>query len=191
MPLLPLEPTVFPDDLLTRPVAQTELSGRWWVLHTHPRAEKALARRCHRKGVSFFLPLHEYRRHSRGRLLQSFVPLFPSYLFLFGDEDARVTALQSNQVVRCLPVLDQQKLHNELARVAQLIASGEPLTPEERLQPGSLVEIVSGPLVGLQGKVLRRGKQWQFIVEVELLQRGVSVAIDGSMIRPLEGAATR
>jgi transcription antitermination factor NusG len=62
--------------------------------------------------------------------------------------------------------------------------SGEPLTPEDRLQAGDWVVITSGPLEGLQGKVIRRGKHLRFFVEVEFLQRGASVEIDASMIRP-------
>jgi transcription antitermination factor NusG len=64
--------------------------------------------------------------------------------------------------------------------------SGEPLTPEERVQPGDWVEITGGPLEGLQGKVIRRGKHLRLFVEVQFLQRGASVEIDGSMIRPAE-----
>jgi hypothetical protein len=48
------------------------------------------------------------------------------------------------------------------------------------------VEITSGALAGLEGKVLRQGKGWKFFVEVKLLQCGVSVEIDASMIRPAE-----
>ena len=58
------------------------------------------------------------------------------------------------------------------------------LTPEERLKPGALVEITSGPLAGLEGKVIRRGKQLKFIVEVQFLQSGVSVEIESWMIEP-------
>jgi hypothetical protein len=49
----------------------------------------------------------------------------------------------------------------------------------------SLVEFVCGSLAGLQGKVIRRGEQLRLVVEVELLQRGVSVEIDSHMVQPL------
>ena len=78
-------------------------------------------------------------------------------------------------------------MRRDLERVYSLMATGAPLAPEERLAPGSLVEITSGPLVGLTGKVLRRGKQLKLIVEVQFLQRGVSVEIESWMIQPLSG----
>jgi transcriptional antiterminator RfaH len=91
--------------------------------------------------------------------------------------------LETNLVARVLPVEDQQQLHGDLVRVHCLVASGAPLSPEERLQPGAMVEITDGPLVGLEGKVLRRGKRLKFIVEVQLLQRGVSVEVESWMIQ--------
>jgi hypothetical protein len=45
MPILPMEPSVFPEDLLTAPGIGEETSGWWRVFHTLPRAEKCLAPR--------------------------------------------------------------------------------------------------------------------------------------------------
>ena len=58
MPLLPLEPFLFPDDLLSGELGQgpVEGPGCWWVLHTRPRAEKSLARSLLRRNHPFFLP---------------------------------------------------------------------------------------------------------------------------------------
>jgi len=185
MPLLPPEAFVWPEQLLSRPYPEGE-AVRWWALHSRPRAEKALARLFLARGLSFFLPLAKKRWRNRGRLFTSTSPLFPGYIFLMGDENARVSALTTNQVAQCIRVEDQKRLHLDLAQIHRLMISGEPLTPEERLQPGDWVEISGGPLEGLQGKVIRRGKHLRFFVEVQFLQRGASVEIDGSMIRPAE-----
>jgi transcription antitermination factor NusG len=184
MPLLPLEPFVFPDDLLEQSATSTEPSVPWWVLHTRPRAEKSLARKLLRSTTPFFLPLCKRQWRHRGRLLRSYVPLFPGYVFLRADSHSVFRTLETNLVARVLPVPDQAQLHSDLSRVYCLIATDAPLTPEERLKPGALVEITSGPLVGLEGKVLRRGKQLKFIVEVQFLQSGVSVEIESWMIEP-------
>jgi transcriptional antiterminator RfaH len=114
--------------------------------------------------------------------------LFPSYVFLQGDNQEVLKTLETNLVARVLQVEDQQQLHTDLVRVHRLVATGAPLSPEERLQPGSLVEITQGPLAGLEGKILRRGKRLKFIVEVQLLQRGVSVEIESWMIQAQSGA---
>lgn len=182
MPLLPLEPFIQPDDLLSGPA----LPGRWWVLHTRPRAEKGLVRRLHASGARFFLPLFQRQWRSQGRRLCSHLPLFPGYVFLCGEAQDRLKALETNLVVNCLHVEDQAELHADLARVYQMIAAGAPLTPEERLEPGTPVEITAGPLAGLEGKVLRRGAQLNIVVEVKFLQQGVSAEIESWMVRALE-----
>lgn len=188
MPLLPLEPFVFPEDLLSNPIIDQGPSARWWVLHTRPRAEKSLTRRLLRHSVPFFLPVCKRQWRHRGRIFCSYVPLFPSYVFLQGDNQEVLKTLETNLVARVLQVEDQQQLHTDLVRVHRLVATGAPLSPEERLQPGSLVEITQGPLAGLEGKILRRGKRLKFIVEVQLLQRGVSVEIESWMIQAQSGA---
>jgi transcriptional antiterminator RfaH len=188
MPLLPMEPYIAPDDLLDTPITQEGDSACWWVLHTRPRAEKSLARRFLACNLSFFLPLYQHEWRSRGRLFRSHMPLFPGYLFLRGDAETRRRALETNQVVNTLPVADPARLQAELAHVYRMMQAGMLLTPEEQLQPGSAVEIVAGPLAGLEGKILRRGKELRFFVEVRLLQRGVSVEIEGWMIRLLDSS---
>ena len=87
-------------------------------------------------------------------------------------------------IANVIPVTDQRQLHSDLVRVSRLIEGGSNLTPEERLQPGSPVVITSGPLEGLEGKILSRDKNLRFFVEVRLLQQGVSVEIDHWMIEP-------
>jgi transcriptional antiterminator RfaH len=188
MPLLPLEPSVFPEDLLTKPGARNELTSLWWVLHTKPRTEKSLARHLLSHAVPFFLPLYQRQWRNRGRAFRSYAPLFPGYVFLYGDNDARLEALKTKLVANCLPVPDQGELQDDLARVFHLIASGSTLWPEERLVPGSPVEITCGSLTGLHGKVVKRGKHLKFFVEVHLLQRAVSVEVEDWMIRPLAGS---
>jgi transcription antitermination factor NusG len=185
MPVLPLEPFVFPEHLLEDAGQVLAVPGNWWVLHTKPRAEKAVARKLHRKDIAFFLPLFERRRRSTNRSASVHMPLFPGYLFLRGDGDARLAALETDLIANCLPVLDAAALQADLARVYRLMQSEAPLHPENYVLPGTLVEIVDGPLAGLKGKVIRRGRQLRFFVEVRMLRCGVSVELDRWMFQPV------
>ncbi len=184
MPVLPLEPFVNPSTLFVDPFDATNGARKWWVMHTRPRAEKVLARNlCHR-GIAFFLPLYQRQRRLRGRVVTSHLPLFAGYVFVHGDDQQRLQALKTNTVAKSIAVIDQEQLHADLRRVHQLMITGAPLSPEDRLRPGSLIEISAGPLAGLEGKVIRRGKRLKLIIEVHLLQRGASVEIDQWMIEP-------
>jgi transcriptional antiterminator RfaH len=188
MPLLAEEPALFPINLFQDAALRGEAGLRWEALYVKARAEKAVARKLLGHGLSFFLPLHKHEWQSGGRRRCSHLPLFPGYVFLLANDDARIPVLETNLVLRFLPVVDQEQLHGDLARVHHLIETGAPLEPVERLTPGTLVEIVRGPLAGSRGKVIRQGKQLRFVIEVQFLQRGVSLEIDGRMIRPIDQA---
>jgi transcriptional antiterminator RfaH len=170
-----------PGDLLDRGNLASA-SESWWVLHTRPRVEKALADRCVRQGLSFYLPLHERQWRAQSRLRRSFVPLFPGYVFLYGGAEARLAALQTNLVANVLAVPDQRELLADLRGIRQLLASGAPLAAEPRLVPGAAVEITNGPLAGLHGRILRSGARLRFIVAVQFIQRAVSCEIEGWML---------
>jgi len=184
MPLLDLEPCIYPDNLLEASPEAVETAS-WWVLHTRPRAEKTLARRLSERGTGFYLPLYQREWRNRGRLFQSYLPLFPGYVFLHGDRDVRLAALETNLVANVIPVEDQEQLRGDLFRVHHLLTTGAPVTPEERLEPGDAVEITKGPLAGLEGKVLKRGKHLRFVIEVQFLRRAVSAEVESWMIQPL------
>ena len=183
MPLLDLEPFVSSEELFNNPPPLSEEGVFWWVLHTRPRAEKALARKLFEIGHDFFLPLHKNCWCASGRWRTSFLPLFPGYLFVQGDGGVRDFVLATNQVAHVLPVVDQVGLHADLAAVYRAMQSGMLLVPEERLCTGANVEIIAGALKGLTGTVLRRGKETRFVIEVRLLRRGVSVTVEGWMLR--------
>jgi transcriptional antiterminator RfaH len=186
MPLLPLEADRFPQQLFEAP-EQAAAGGRvWWVVHTRPRQEKSLVRQLHSAAIPFYLPLISRRLRIRGRMMTSYLPLFSGYVFLLATGEERITALATSRVVRTLPVADQAELWDDLRQVSRLIATGAPITPEDRLAPGDLVEIRSGPLAGLRGKLLSAASGRRFVVQVNFIQRGASVLVEDFMLAKAE-----
>jgi transcriptional antiterminator RfaH len=191
MPILPAEPAQYPERLLDQP-APPETGGRhWWALHTRPRQEKSLARTLSQQEVPFYLPLVPRRLRIRGKPVTSHVPLFPGYVFLLGSAEERITALATRRVVRSLAVTDQQGLWQDLRQVNALLASGKPVTREDRLVAGTPVEICGGPLDGLRGFVVKAASGCRFIVRVDFIQRGASVLIDEAHLVPLDSPRPR
>lgn len=177
MPILPCEPETYPDDLFAGPPLL--VGGRSWrVAHTKPRQEKGLARYLLAQRVPFYLPTITRARRHAGRRVLSQVPLFTGYVFLFADRTERLTALASHRIVRALDVPDQRRLWADLRQVRQLLAAGLPVDPEDRLAPGSVVEVREGPLTGLRGRILRGASGGRFVVQVDFIQRGASVWLD-------------
>ena len=183
MPLLEAEPRAFPDTLFADPSAL--VGGQWWVLYTRSRMEKSLARHLRAKEIPFYLPLYEQTWMSRGRKRTSYLPLFPGYVFLHGDADARVAALETNLLCSTIPVVDQQRLFDDLSRVERVLGGLVPVTPEDSLPPGTPVEVAAGPFQGLRGTIVQREGQARLVVEVEFLRRGVSIEVDEWALRAL------
>lgn len=181
MPILEQEACLFPEDLLSEsPEAsvQSATDRRWWAVYTKSRQEKAFARQLIGLEVAFYLPLIPKDNIIRGRRVRSHVPLFAGYVFLFGNDGDRITALTTNRVSRVLPVHDEPRLRQDLAHVKALIERDAPLALERCLVPGDLVRIRTGLLRGLEGVVIRRHGKQRLLVAVNYLQQGVSVEID-------------
>jgi transcriptional antiterminator RfaH len=182
MPILAAETDQFPESLFAEPAADRSADRMWWVLHTRPRQEKCLARQLLETRVPFFLPLIPRRSRVRGRMMTSYNPLFTSYVFLFANHNERISALSTHRVVLSLKVADQEQLWHDLGQIRRLIDSGAPITPEDQLQSGMAVEIRSGPLAGLKGKIIRTASGRRFVVQVDFIQRGASVELDDFML---------
>ncbi len=128
MPLLDREPDRFPPDLFGTTAPDGD-GGLWWVLHTRPRQEKAVARYLHAARVPFYLPLIERRLRVLGRPVSSHVPLFGGYVFLRATPEQRLAALPPRRLVGTLRVPDQRGLWEDLRQVHRLIESRAPILP--------------------------------------------------------------
>jgi len=181
MPILPAEPDLYPVSLWQDfSSAGESTSGRkWWCLHTKPRQEKAVARDLRTSKIPYYLPqvLHEDRT-PQGRKTRSVIPLFTSYLFLLGDERERVLAMKGNRLVRVIDVLNQEALNHDLRQIYQMLASGLAVVPELTMPVGARVKILNGPLAGIEGRVIRRGKRDQFVAVVHFLGSGATVDLE-------------
>jgi len=103
------------------------------------------------------------------------VPLFAGYLFLYGDLEARLAVLRSHRLVSVLEVVDQEALARDLQQIHKMLNSGLAVSPEPTVPVGATVRILTGPLTGITGKVIRRGKHSQFVAVVNFLRRGATV----------------
>ena len=160
--------------------------GRWWVAQVKARQEKAMAWDLTRSSVTYFLPMYEVVRKSRGRTWKAILPLFPGYLFFCGDENDRLKALKTSRVAKVIEVPDQDKLIDELSRIYRLIESGMSIDPYPALKNGTRCRVRSGPLRGVAGAVTQRKGKSRFVVEVSILGQGAAVEIDGSLLEPFD-----
>ena len=163
-----------------------EFSGTWWVGHTKSRNEKALANDLAAQNISYFLPMAWKTSHKRGRKIRSLLPLFGGYIFFCGSEEDRLKSLRTNRLANLIEVSDQDKLVRELGQIKQAIDAGVDVSPHQYLKEGQKCRVLSGPLQGLQGKVIKMKGITRLVLQVDMLGQAASVEIDTDLIETVE-----
>lgn len=181
------------DSLLADPLAALpdDLPGQWWVAHTRPRNEKALAFDLRARGVFHYLPLCVRVSHSKatGRVSRSIVPVFPGYVFINGVDADRQTALTTNRIANTLAVPDEARLLGELRHVQQLLSAQADFDWEPKIEVGQWVRVVAGPLVGVEGVVCRRMSKMRLALNVRMLSQAVVVEVARDMLEKIDAPA--
>lgn len=160
----------------------------WYAVQVRPRYEKLVAGVLENKGFESFLPLYlaERRRSDRMVVLQQ--PVFPGYLFCRLDLRSRILPLFTTPgVVRLVgcgrdPV---EVSEPEVSAVRRIVESGLAACPWPMPKIGEMVMLESGPLAGLEGRLVSMKKRHRLVVSVALLQRAVAVEVDEDAVRPL------
>lgn len=154
----------------------------WRVLHTRSRQEKALAEDLDRLGIPGYLPLIHRTRLYGKRKTRVQLPLFPGYVFVRATLDQVYAADRTKRVAGIISVANQAQLNDELHSIHKALINGMHVDPYPLLKEGVWVEIRSGPLRGMRGRVESRDKMDRLILQIEMLGRAVSMEVDASLL---------
>ena len=133
-----------------------------------------------------FCPFVPVRWSDRQKAIERL--LFPGYIFVRADLAVRgelIELLNVPGVIHALiSNLDPRAVSDgEIANVKRVMEAG--LAIEHcRHATGETVEIASGPLQGVTGKIMREGRGTRVVVSVEGLSGAVSVEVDDRMLHP-------
>jgi len=186
MPILGREDDIYPSNLLDGDSVLTDTERQWWCVYTMSRREKDLMRKLAALNVAFYGPVIPKRyRSPNGRLRTSFVPLFPNYVFMWGDDNDRYQAMTTNCISRCNPIEDREQLVHDLRQIFQVVHAGIALTPEARLEPGNQVRVKTGPFARYEGTVIRREGKTRLLLSIQFLEQGVSMEMDEGLLEPI------
>jgi transcription antitermination factor NusG len=176
MPILKFQTDIHPESLLD--IVNPTADRHWWLIYTLSRREKELMRRLVSAQCACYAPTYRKgRRSPSGRIRIVQAPLFPSYVFLFGDHEARRVALATNCVSRIDPIAPSSPLTEDLKRLKAILGGDREVVPESRLEPGEPVSIRSGPFRGLTGTLVKRDKVNRLVIAVNFIQRGASIEV--------------
>lgn len=159
--------------------------ARWFVLHTLPRQEKALAETLVAMSVRHYLPMLTKVSYYAHRKRVASLPMFPSYVFLWGAREESYRAITTKRVARVIEVGEQARLDHELRQVRRVLETDAGIDAYQYLTEGRPVRVVSGPLKGVEGVVESLARADRLILRVSALGQAVSVQVHPSLIEAL------
>jgi transcription antitermination factor NusG len=168
------------DDVMYQPL--------WYAGYTCARHEKKIAEQLSQRSIEHFLPLYEtIHRWKNGRHRVQ-LPLFPGYIFVRIPLAEKLRVLQVPGFVNFVGFgnLPFPLEEMEIARMREALNSGLLAKPHPYLKVGSRVEIVSGPLEGMRGILLREHGQCRVVLSIDLIMRSIVVEVDASEVVPLK-----
>jgi transcription antitermination factor NusG len=153
----------------------------WHVVYTRSRAEKKVYAELNEQNIDCFLPLQKKLRQWKDRKKWVEMPLISGYCFVYVDRFDYLKVLQSDHVV-CYVTFEgkpAQIPQSQIDSLKKMLSQSdfEVEVSYESFKPGKKVEIIAGPLMGLQGELLsRRGKN-RFVIRIEQINTVFSVEV--------------
>lgn len=170
---------------LDLPVSYHELC--WYAAYTCANHEKRIAAQLGQRDIEHFLPMYEAVHRWKDRRMRLQLPLFPSYIFVHLLLRDRLRVLQVPGVVRLVGFGEHPTVlpREEIEMLRNGFRGELNAQPHPYLTKGRRVRIISGPLTGLEGILLRKKSNFRLIVSIDLIMRSIVVDVDAADIRPL------
>jgi transcription antitermination factor NusG len=152
----------------------------WYAVYIKSRAEKKAQSDLQFIEIETFLPLQRKLRQWSDRKKWVEMPLIPGYLFVKISSKEHDQVLQSNNIVSYVRFEGKAAVipENQIEYLKLMLRKdhSEIEITQENLAPGQLIEVISGPMIGLQGKLIKiNGKNK---LAVELGQIGYSALVE-------------
>ena len=161
-------------------MSETAPKSQWYALRTRSRHEKLVRDQLEKQGIEPLLPTVRRLSQWKDRKKEIEVPLFSGYCFVRFSQRDRLPVQKVSGVVEVVgsgnrpePIPDE-----EIEALKTLMTSVLPYDSHPYLHEGMQVEVVRGPLQGVQGILLRKEKRHRLVIGVRLIQQAVAVEID-------------
>ena len=161
----------------------------WYALRTRSRHEKMVRDRLEKQGIQPLLPTLIRLSQWKDRKKKVEVPLFSGYCFARFSWEDRLSALTVpgvvNVVCRGRGTRAEPIPQEEIDALTALVDSGLRYDAHPYLQEGMAVQVIRGPLEGVQGVLLRKDKRYRLILSVHLIKQAAAVEIDAADVVPI------
>lgn len=147
------------------------------MLHVKPRTEKKVDSLLAGYHYLHYLPTWVKVTKVQRRRVRTELPLFPGYVFTRLDPAARRRMLQSNLLVRTIPVPNPRETVHQLRQISRAARNVPELRIVNPFKTGDYVRVKAGPFRGLEGFIKRDGPSATIVVNLEILGQAIETAI--------------
>lgn len=161
--------------------------GEWLIARTNASHLNHATEFIEDTGVAVYLPRVLVRRHNGCGYVSELRPLFPGgYLFCAVPFPSLLPDTKRDwQVFEIIRVPNQIKLRTELAAVQAGIAHDPYARLHSTLRVGQPVEVITGPLRGKVGRIVRIGDRDELLLDVTIMGTCVAVELGAAQVEPV------
>lgn len=168
-------------------------TAQWFAVSTRSRQEKVAAAMIESLGVASYLPFKTESRQWSDRKQKVTLPLFSGYLFVRMNllDGSKLRVLKVPGVAGLvgnssgpLPIPDHQ-----IEAVRAVVAQGMECTVLSLLEEGDLVRVARGPLVGVEGRLVRINSESRLVISIEMIHRSLAVSVSRNDVELVRSCA--
>lgn len=159
---------------------------RWFAVYTKYKCEKLVNKQLQRKGIEVYLPLQKVVRRYTSRIKRLELPLISCYIFVKVSQQDYIQVLETNNVLEFVKI--GRNLisipEREIEILRRVVGEGNVLEIEPtRYQVGDRVEIISGGLTGMSGKLVTVHNKKRFVVELETIGYSLHMEVEPAILQ--------
>lgn len=161
-------------------------SRKWHVIVARAIHYKKAAEILERLGFSFYIPVQRQLHYWSDRKKWIDVPILNPYIFLFTDESERKLIFQTCNFFHFLNWAGKLATakEEEIEKLKILCGCSSNIKMEQHsIKKGDLVEVITGPLSGMNGYTLQENGRHRFLVQISSLGQFASVEIDSNCLK--------
>jgi transcription antitermination factor NusG len=164
----------------------TATAAPWFAVYTRHQHERKVASRLAEQQLETFFPTYVELHRWKDRRKEINMPLFPGYVFFRGSLERRIQILSVPGVHFIVSVGQAPAAipDREVDALRRAVHHRLPLEPFPFLNKGDRVQVVRGPLSGVEGHLVRKKDAARLVLSVEILGRSAAVEIDICDLKP-------
>ncbi|MDC1106448.1 UpxY family transcription antiterminator [Prolixibacteraceae bacterium] len=155
---------------------------QWYAIYVRSRTEKKVGETLNKLGIENYVPIRrEWRQWSdRKKLVET--PAINGYVFVKINTQERLSTLKCQNVIQFVRHLKRDAIIRDVEiENLKLFLKQNSVNIEvvnERIQPGTTIEVIEGPFVGYVGEMVEHHGKEKIVVRLDALHSNFLIKIE-------------